>query len=58
VDVGAGKMPFPQIFKQLKKMKYTGCVNLEYEINAKDPLPGMQRSFSYMRGVLAGLAAA
>ena len=23
----------------------------------KDPLPGMQRSFSYMRGVLAGLAA-
>jgi sugar phosphate isomerase/epimerase len=58
VDVGAGIMPFPQIFKQLKKMKYTGCVNLEYEINAKDPLPGMQRSFFYLRGVLAGLAAA
>jgi sugar phosphate isomerase/epimerase len=58
VDVGDGVMPFPQIFKQLKKMKYTGCVNLEYEINAKDPLPGMQRSYSYMRGVLAGLAAA
>jgi sugar phosphate isomerase/epimerase len=58
VDVGDGIMPFPQIFKQLKKMKYTGCVNLEYEINAKDPLPGMQRSFSYLRGVLAGLAAA
>ena len=51
-------MPFPAIFKQLKKMNYQGCVNLEYEINAKDPLPGMQRSFSYMRGVLAGLAAA
>jgi len=31
-------------------------VNLEYEINAKDPLPGMQVSFAYMRGVLAGLA--
>jgi len=55
VDVGDGAMPFPGIFKQLKKMGYTGCVNLEYEINAKDPLPGMQRSFSYMRGVLAGL---
>ncbi len=55
-DVGDGAMPFPAIFKQLKKMGYTGCVNLEYEINAKDPLPGMQRSFSYMRGVLAGLA--
>jgi len=39
-------------------MNYQGCVNLEYEINEKDPLAGMQRSFSYMRGVLAGLAAA
>jgi sugar phosphate isomerase/epimerase len=55
-DVGDGAMPFPAMFKQLKKMGFTGCINLEYEINAKDPLPGMQRSFSYMRGVLAGLA--
>lgn len=57
-DCGDGNMPFPQIFKQLKKMNYKGCVNLEYEIKEDDPLPGMQRSFSYMRGVLAGLAAA
>ena len=57
VDCGVGIMPFPALFKQLKKMKYQGCVNLEYEINAKDPLPGMQRSFAYLRGVLAGLAA-
>jgi sugar phosphate isomerase/epimerase len=58
VDVGDGRMPFPAIFKQLKKMGYAGCVNLEYEINGKDPMMGMQRSYSYMRGVLAGLAAA
>jgi sugar phosphate isomerase/epimerase len=57
-DVGDGAMPFPAIFKQLKKMNYQGCVNLEYEINDKDPMPGMQRSFSYMRGVLDGLASA
>jgi sugar phosphate isomerase/epimerase len=57
-DVGDGDMPIPGIFKQLKKMNYQGCVNLEYEINAKDPMPGIQRSFSYMRGVLAGLASA
>ncbi|HUA62196.1 MAG TPA: sugar phosphate isomerase/epimerase [Verrucomicrobiae bacterium] len=55
-DVGDGIMPFPAIFKTLKKMNYQGCVNLEYEINEKDPLPGVLRSFSYMRGVLAGLA--
>ncbi len=58
VDVGDGDLPFPAFFKQLKRMNYQGCVNLEYEINADNPLPGMQRSFSYMRGALAGLAAA
>ncbi|MGA8028724.1 MAG: sugar phosphate isomerase/epimerase [Bryobacteraceae bacterium] len=55
VPVGEGKLPFPQLFLQLIKMKYGGCVNLEYEINENNPLPGMQKSFSYMRGVLAGI---
>jgi sugar phosphate isomerase/epimerase len=55
-DVGDGSLPIVALFKQLKKMNYKGCVNLEYEINVGNPLPGMQRSFSYMRGVLAGLA--
>jgi hypothetical protein len=36
-------------------MRYAGYVNLEYEIDADDPLPGMKQSFAYMRGVLAGL---
>jgi sugar phosphate isomerase/epimerase len=53
--VGEGAMPFPAIFRQLVEMRYAGCVNLEYEIDERDPLPGMQRSFAYMRGVLAGL---
>ena len=57
-DIGDGIMPFPAIFKQLKKMNYQGCVNMEYEVPTKDPMPGMLRSLSYMRGVLAGLAAA
>jgi len=57
-DVGDGVMPVPEIFRELRKINYQGCVNLEYEINADDPLPGVQRSFRYMRGVLAGLAAA
>ena len=54
-DVGEGKIPFPALFRALKKAGYKGCVNLEYEINAKNPLPGMQRSFAYMRGVMAGI---
>lgn len=55
-DVGDGVLPVVGLFKQLKKMNYQGCVNLEYEIHADNPLPGMHRSFSYMRGALAGLA--
>jgi sugar phosphate isomerase/epimerase len=56
--VGEGRMPVADIFRQLQAMRYAGHVNLEYEIDADDPLPGMQRSFAYMRGVLAGLAPA
>ena len=55
-DVGDGKMPIPQIFRLLMKMNYAGVAHLEYEINADNPVPGMHRSFAYMRGVLAGLS--
>ncbi len=54
--VGEGAMPVAEIFAQLQKMKYAGYVNLEYEIDKDDPLPGMKQSFAYMRGALAGLA--
>lgn len=55
VAVGDGAMPIPAIFKQLQRMGYKAGVMLEYEINADNPLPGMQKSFAYMRGVLAGM---
>jgi sugar phosphate isomerase/epimerase len=54
--VGEGKIPIPALFRQLQTMRYPGYVNLEYEIDADDPLPGMKQSMAYMRGVLAGLA--
>lgn len=55
--VGEGAIPIAALFEQLEKMRYAGYVNLEYEIDADDPLPGMKQSFAYMRGVLAGLDA-
>jgi sugar phosphate isomerase/epimerase len=55
VPVGDGAMPIVAIFKQLKKVSYPGVCSLEYEIDGDDPMPGMQKSFAYMRGVLAGL---
>ena len=53
--VGEGVMPVVAIFQQLRKMRYAGGVMLEYEADENNPLPGMQKSFAYMRGVLAGL---
>ena len=45
VPVGDGVIPIVAIFKQLQRMGYKGGVMLEYEINADNPLPGMQESF-------------
>jgi sugar phosphate isomerase/epimerase len=55
VEVGRGLIDFPALFKTLIEIGYQGQVGLEYEINAKDPLPGMIESMAYMRGVLAAL---
>ncbi len=56
--VGEGVIPIAAIFQQLETIGYRGYVNLEYEIDADDPLPGMKQSLAYMRGALAGLDAA
>jgi len=55
VAVGDGIMPVKKIFDALGAIKYKGFVDLEYEIHADDPMPGMIGSFAYMRGALAGM---
>jgi sugar phosphate isomerase/epimerase len=55
VAVGAGIMPIRAIFQQLMDQKYTGNVDLEYEIFGDNPMPGVIESFAYMHGVLAGM---
>jgi sugar phosphate isomerase/epimerase len=57
VPVGDGNLPIVPLFKHLIKMNYQGAVMLEYEIEGDNPMMGMQKSFSYMRGVLAGMKA-
>jgi hypothetical protein len=36
-------------------MRYPGYVDLEYEIHADDPMPGVIESIAYMRGVMTGM---
>jgi sugar phosphate isomerase/epimerase len=55
VAVGEGIMPVREIFAALVANRYKGFVDLEYEIHADDPMPGVIASFAYMRGVLAGM---
>ena len=55
VAVGDGIMPVRKMFEALIAIKYPGFVDLEYEIRPDDPMPGVIASFSYMRGVLAGM---
>ncbi len=54
-QVGDGAIPVPAIFRTLKQINYRGDVNLEYEVLADHPLPGMLASLAYMRGALAGI---
>lgn len=55
VAVGEGILPIREIFQALAAIQYKGFVDLEYEIHADDPMPGVIESFAYMRGVLTGL---
>ena len=56
VAVGDGIVPVRAIFQALIDQHYPGFVDLEYEIHPDDPMPGVIKSFAYMRGVLAGMA--
>jgi sugar phosphate isomerase/epimerase len=56
VIVGKGAIDYPALFRALLRIKFTGHVGLEYEIDVDNPLPGMQQSFAYMRGVLDAIA--
>jgi len=48
-------MPVHHIFEALMAIQYKGFADLEYEVHPDDPMPGVTKSFAYMRGVLAGM---
>lgn len=55
VPVGTGVLPIIPLLRELVQSGYGGEVQLEYEVEAKDPVPGMAESFGFMRGVLQGM---
>jgi len=52
VPVGTGVMPIVPLLRELLHSDYKEEIQLEYEVEAKDPLPGMAESLGFMRGSL------
>ncbi len=53
--IGRGVIDFPTFLKTIQKLGYQGTLALEYEAEAKDPLPGMAESMGYVKGILSTL---
>jgi inosose dehydratase len=53
VEMGRGVIDIPKFVRALIRINYRGTVALEYEKDARDPLPGTAESVGYLRGVLA-----
>jgi len=56
VPVGTGVLPIIPLLRELVRSNYSGEVQLEYEVEPKDPVPGMAESFGFMRGVLQAMS--
>jgi inosose dehydratase len=52
VPVGRGALPIIPLLNELLRSGYKEEIQLEYEVEPKDPVPGMAESFGFMRGVL------
>lgn len=51
IELGRGKIDFPEFIKMLRKVKYTGVCSLEYEKDMKDPFLGIAESIGYFKAV-------
>jgi len=56
VEIGRGVIDIPRLIRTLTRLGFKGTLALEYEKDAKDPLPGSAESIGYLKGVMAALA--
>jgi inosose dehydratase len=55
VVLGTGIIDIPAVLKALLAAGFTGHLGLEYERDADDPMPGMQKSLAYIRSSIAAM---
>jgi len=51
IEIGRGKIDFPEIVKALREVNYTGVCSLEYEKDMKDPFLGIAESIGYFKAI-------
>ena len=51
IEIGRGKIDFPEFIKMLRKVNYTGVCSLEYEKDMDDPFLGIAESIGYFKAV-------
>jgi sugar phosphate isomerase/epimerase len=55
IEGGRGILDLKAIFAALLKIKFQGLVGIEYEKDARDPVPGLAESVGYFKGLLASM---
>jgi hypothetical protein len=48
-------MPIIALLRELVSSNYKNEIQLEYEVEPKDPVPGMAESLGFMRGTLQSI---
>jgi len=56
VVLGTGIIDIPGVLKALLSVGFSGHLGLEYERDAEDPMPGMQKSLAYIRSSIAAMS--
>lgn len=51
IELGRGVIDIPSVVKALKKVNFKGKCSIEFELDMKDPLPGIAESVGYYHGV-------
>ena len=51
IEIGRGKIDFPEFIRMLRKVNYTGVCSLEHEKDMKDPFIGIAESIGYFKAV-------
>ncbi|MCD7932326.1 MAG: sugar phosphate isomerase/epimerase [Tannerellaceae bacterium] len=51
IELGRGKIDFPELIKAMREVNYTGMCSLEYEKDMKDPFLGIAESIGYFKAM-------